>query len=90
MAYLHRAKNKIVDFKRVSVEQAAIDKYTMSEFHMHAFFCNFQTFTDPSSVRLLPDELPHPYQRPYTVVLELNDVLIHTEYDVSGDGMVTL
>ena len=38
-------------------------------------------FADPSSEKLLPDFLPPPYQRPYTIVLELNDVLLHSEYD---------
>ena len=47
-----------------------------------------QSFTEPSSQKLLPDELPFPYQRPYTVVLELNDVLMHTEYDVSTAKMI--
>ena len=48
-------------------------------------FCHLQlqSFTEPSNEKLLPDELPYPYQRPYTVILELNDVLIHTEYDVN-------
>ena len=47
--------------------------------------CVLQVFADPSSEKLLPDILPPPYQRPYTLVLELNGVLIHSEYDVSVD-----
>ena len=43
-----------------------------------------QTFSEPSSDKLLPDYLPHPYQRPYTLVLEMNDLLLHTSYDVSS------
>ena len=46
------------------------------------FMFDIQSFTEPSNATLLPDELPHPYQRPYTLVLALNDLLIHTEYDV--------
>jgi len=42
----------------------------------------FQMFVDPSSEKLLPDLLPPPYQRPYTLIIELNDVLLHSEYDV--------
>lgn len=38
-------------------------------------------FADPSSEKLLPDLLPPQYQRPYTLVLEMKDVLIHSEYD---------
>jgi len=40
-------------------------------------------FVDPSSEKLLPDLLPPPYQRPYTLIIELNDVLLHSEYDRS-------
>ncbi|XP_064402873.1 mitochondrial import inner membrane translocase subunit TIM50-A-like isoform X2 [Halichondria panicea] len=43
---------------------------------------NFKkSFSEPSSDKLLPDYLPHPYQRPYTLVLEMNDLLLHTSYD---------
>ena len=43
-----------------------------------------QTFAEPSSESLLPDPLPEPYiQPPYTLVLEMTDVLVHPEYDVS-------
>ena len=31
--------------------------------------------------KLLPDLLPDPYQRPYTLVLELNDALVHLVWD---------
>ena len=41
-------------------------------------------FAAPSSKMLLPDPLQEPYyQPPYTLVLELKDVLVHPEYDVS-------
>jgi len=41
-----------------------------------------QTFSEPSSQSLLPDPLPEPYiQPPYTLVLEMTDVLVHPEYD---------
>ena len=42
-----------------------------------------QTFANPAHEKLLPDLLPPPYQRPYTLILEMNDILIHSEYDVS-------
>ena len=39
---------------------------------------------------LLPEPLQEPYyQPPYTLVLELKDVLVHPEYDVSIAGRVT-
>ena len=41
-----------------------------------------KTFANPRDPHLLPDMLPPPYQKPYTLVLELNDILIFTEYDV--------
>ena len=55
-AYLLRAKDQVVGFKR--------------------------SFTEPSSKLLLPDHLPYPYRKPYTLVIELKDVLLHSEYDV--------
>lgn len=42
-------------------------------------------FAEPSSKMLLPEPLQEPYyQPPYTLVLELKDVLVHPEYDVSS------
>jgi import inner membrane translocase subunit TIM50 len=40
-----------------------------------------QSFARPRDHNLLPDLLPPPYQKPYTLILELNNVLIHTNYD---------
>jgi import inner membrane translocase subunit TIM50 len=40
-----------------------------------------QSFASPRDKNLLPDILPPPYQKPYTLILELKDVLIHTGYD---------
>ncbi|KAJ3340604.1 mitochondrial inner membrane protein required for protein import [Gonapodya sp. JEL0774] len=37
-------------------------------------------FTDPISPSLLPDPLPEPYGRPYTLVINLNDTLLHLEW----------
>jgi import inner membrane translocase subunit TIM50 len=37
-------------------------------------------FALPSAKILLPDPLPAPYQRPLTLVLELEDTLVHTEW----------
>ena len=38
---------------------------------------------DPTSEKLLPDPLKPPYiQPPYTLVLELTDVLLKAEWDV--------
>ena len=43
-------------------------------------------FAEPSSKMLLPEPLQEPYyQPPYTLVLELKDVLVHPEYDVSSN-----
>lgn len=51
-------------------------------FIIHAVSC--QMFAEPSSKMLLPEPLQEPfYQPPYTLVLELKDVLVHPEYDVS-------
>lgn len=34
----------------------------------------------PAWEKLLPDPLPFPYQRPYTLVLDVDDLLIHSEW----------
>lgn len=39
---------------------------------------------EPTSPKLLPDPLKEPYyQPPYTLVLELTDILLHPEWSVS-------
>ena len=49
----------------------------------YSVLCYFlQFFTNPAHEKLLPDLLPPPYQRPYTLILEMNDILVHSEYDV--------
>ncbi|KAJ3061612.1 mitochondrial inner membrane protein required for protein import [Podochytrium sp. JEL0797] len=40
-----------------------------------------KSIVEPPSVKLLPDTLPEPYQRPYTLCLELNDSLVHLVWD---------
>ena len=48
-------------------------------------------FAEPSSKMLLPEPLQEPYyQPPYTLVLELKDVLVHPEYDVSTVSITSL
>lgn len=37
-------------------------------------------YTEPAFAKLLPDPLPEPYQRRYTLVLDLDDLLIHSEW----------
>ncbi|OLL24969.1 Mitochondrial import inner membrane translocase subunit tim50 [Neolecta irregularis DAH-3] len=41
---------------------------------------NFDEYKKPVFEKLLHDPLPEPYQRPYTLVLELDDTLIHSEW----------
>lgn len=40
----------------------------------------FQFFNEPVFDKLLPDPLPEPYGRPLTLVLGLDDLLIHSEW----------
>lgn len=43
----------------------------------------FQLVQEPSRDKLLPDPVKHPYlQPPYTVILELTDVLVHPDWTV--------
>ncbi len=45
---------------------------------------------EPTSPKLLPDPLREPYyQPPYTLVLELTDVLLHPEWSV-GVGSIQM
>ncbi|KAF3848181.1 hypothetical protein F7725_021209 [Dissostichus mawsoni] len=50
------------------------------------FFQDYrQMIIEPTSPKLLPDPLKEPYyQPPYTLVLELTDVLLHPEWSVGG------
>ena len=46
-----------------------------------------QMIIEPTSPKLLPDPLKEPYyQPPYTLVLELTDVLLHPEWSVRAYG----
>lgn len=40
----------------------------------------FNTFSEPVFENLLPDPLPEPYGRPMTLVIGLEDILIHSEW----------
>lgn len=40
----------------------------------------YSSFKAPVWEKLLPDPLPFPYQRPYTLVLDVDDLLIHSEW----------
>ncbi|CAA17836.2 Mitochondrial import inner membrane translocase subunit tim50 [Schizosaccharomyces pombe] len=40
----------------------------------------FSYYQEPAFEKLLPDPLPEPYNRPYTLVLSLDDLLIHSEW----------
>jgi import inner membrane translocase subunit TIM50 len=43
---------------------------------------NAETVTGPLfGEKLLPDPLPDPYQRPFTLVVELNDSLVHLDWN---------
>ncbi|KAI3353787.1 hypothetical protein L3Q82_004849 [Scortum barcoo] len=49
-----------------------------------------QMIIEPTSPKLLPDPLKEPYyQPPYTLVLELTDVLLHPEWSVSPGQLST-
>lgn len=47
-------------------------------------FFSFQLVQEPSREKLLPDPLTYPYlQPPFTLVLEIADVLVHPDWTVS-------
>jgi len=39
-----------------------------------------QYFNEPAYEKLLPPPAPEPYRRPYTLLLDLDDLLIHSEW----------
>ena len=52
--------------------------------------CPVKTVEEPTLEKLLPDPLKPPYyQPPYTVVIEMKDVLVHPEWSVSGECLST-
>ncbi len=42
-----------------------------------------QYFNKPAFEKLLPDPLPAPHQRPYTLLIDLDGFLVHSSWDVS-------
>ncbi|KAI7851558.1 HAD-like domain-containing protein [Circinella umbellata] len=48
-----------------------VDRYSEFQQKMH----------EPMWKTLLPDPLPEPYQRPYTLVINLDDTLVHSTWD---------
>ncbi|WBW70746.1 TIM23 translocase complex subunit Tim50 [Schizosaccharomyces osmophilus] len=51
-----------------------VDWWTRVKARSKNFFAYYQ---EPAFEKLLPDPLPEPYNRPYTLVLDLDDLLIH-------------
>lgn len=43
-----------------------------------------QYFNKPAFSKLLPDPLPPPHQRPYTLLIDLEGFLTHSSWDVSS------
>ena len=76
-AYLLRSKDTLVEAKNVSGFLCYSDLISTSHLLQ-------QFFSKPAHEKLLPELLPPPYQRPYTLVIEMSDILIHSEYDVSS------
>lgn len=51
---------------------------------MYSSYFFLQAIIEPSREKLLPDPVEYPYyQPPYTVVMEMNDVLVHPDWTVS-------
>ncbi|KAG0222680.1 mitochondrial inner membrane protein required for protein import [Actinomortierella wolfii] len=48
---------------------------------MERYEATVEKFSNPMWDKLLPDPLPAPYQQPYTLVINLDDTLIHSSWD---------
>ncbi|KAG0265793.1 mitochondrial inner membrane protein required for protein import [Actinomortierella ambigua] len=48
---------------------------------MERYEATVDKFSNPMWEKLLPDPLPAPYQQPYTLVINLDDMLIHSSWD---------
>lgn len=44
----------------------------------------FNLFSEPGTEKLLPDPAPEPYRRPLTLVLSLEDLLVHSDWSPQG------
>lgn len=83
-AYLYRAWDQIKAYQQVYIH--ALEEGILSEQCVsHLTLTSFQSFAKPRDQTLLPNLLPPPYQKPYTLILELKDILIHTDYDVMSN-----
>lgn len=47
------------------------------------------SFKEPISAKLLPDPLPDPYQPPYTLVISLDDLLVHSVWEPACGWKIT-
>lgn len=64
-------------------EDSAIKGYSPSAWWTRVksrFGGQMDYYTEPAFEKLLPDPLPEPYQRRYTLILDLDDLLIHSEW----------
>jgi len=61
-----------------------------SETHLYDDEANIQYFNKPAFKTLLPDPLPPPHQRPYTLVIDLEHLLVSSSWDVSRPVSIKL
>ena len=81
-AYFLRAWDQVKDYQQVCNSSHSPCLFNPFLPLFNPFSLDYQSFARPRDHNLLPDLLPPPYQKPYTLILELNNVLIHTNYDV--------
>lgn len=74
--YVRRMWKSLTYYQKVSFRSKW---FTFKGFNIY-FHCT-QMIQEPSREKLLPDPLKHPYiQPPYTLVLEMKDVLVHPDW----------
>lgn len=77
-------KRRIQDGDERNKDSRAFSVYeTYSICALSGTYDSFQTFTEPLWEELLPPPLPPPHQKPYTLLVSLDDLLITSTWDVS-------
>ncbi|KAI9141092.1 HAD-like domain-containing protein, partial [Paraphysoderma sedebokerense] len=77
--YLGRPGSDVPKSITSSAGDGAVSQYSARALYRLSNLFSF--FSEPPIKKLLHDPLPEEYQRPYTLVISLDDTLVHTKWD---------